>query len=519
MSNKLLIRLSILNASFLFRGFVFLRYLLTFINSSSFPKAMLLSKTKYIAGLSCPKYLWMLEYDKDKIPELNETALFTINQGHAVGQLAKELYPEGIDIPEGDFSANLTLSKEYLSKKKPLFEAAFLVDNLYARADILVPKGKKWDIVEVKSSTSVKEDHVHDVSFQKHVYEKFGLVIHKCYLAHINKEFVKKGKIKAKDILVVEDISQEVEEASVGIQERIAGMFHMLSQKEAPDVSIGNGCKNGLNCPSEDCWSFLPEGHVFELYYGGKKSTELLEGEILCLKDIPDNFKLTERQAIQKECARTGKVHVEKKKIKEFLDSFQEPVHYFDFETFATAIPLLDGTKPYEKIPFQFSCDIVEKGKIKHVEFLHKEASDPRKALVDALHQCFGEKGSIVTYNQSFEISVLKDLGKLFPLEKKWLDAVIARIVDLAVPFRNFWYYHPQQKGKYSIKYVMPVLTGKGYADLEISRGDLAYIRYLDVTWFAGAGKEKVYRDLLAYCGQDSAGMAWIVERLMEVIE
>jgi len=111
-----------------------------------------------------------------------------------------------------------------------------------------------------------------------------------------------------------------VDEVIIGIQERIDTMTEIINSKEAPNVSVGNGCYNGLNCASEDCWSFLPEGHVFELYRGGIKSLELLEAEILCIKDIPDDFKLNNKQQIQKKCVKTGETHLDKKGIKKFLN-------------------------------------------------------------------------------------------------------------------------------------------------------------------------------------------------------
>ncbi|MBS3175574.1 DUF2779 domain-containing protein [Candidatus Woesearchaeota archaeon] len=477
----------------------------------------MLTKTKYLAGLSCPKYMWMLEHDADKLPELNEVAEHIIKQGHEVGKLAQTLFKKGISIPEQPFLENLKQTQILLKEKKPLFEASFMVDNLYARADILVPKGKKWDIVEVKSSTSVKEDNLHDISFQRYVYEKAGIKINKCYLAHINNAFIRKGEIKAKKLIKIEEVTKEVDKVSLDIDKRIEHMLSILAKKDAPDIKIGKGCENGTDCPSQECWSFLPEAHVFELWRGGKKSYELLEGEVLYIKDIPDDYTLTDKQEIQKEAVKTGKVYKEEKKIQDFLKSFQQPVYYLDFETFATAIPLFDRVKPYQQIPFQFSCHKVEGTLVTHMEYLHREASDPRRMLLDALKKALGENGSIIVYNQSFEKKCLEELGSLFPKEKKWAASVCARMLDLAIPFKNFWYYHPAQKGKYSIKSVMPALTGKGYEDLEIGKGDLASMKYLDLTFHNGKDKEKVYNDLLVYCGQDTEGMIWIVEKLRDI--
>ena len=153
----------------------------------------LLSKSKYLIGIQCPKYFWIQLNQPDKIPEIDLATQQKFDQGKKVGQLAKKLFPEGIDIPESNFKENLEKSKESLTLNKPLFEVAFCLEGLYSRADILFPnKDGTWDILEVKSSTKVKDINVEDVAFQKYVYEKAGIKINKCFLLHINNKFVKK---------------------------------------------------------------------------------------------------------------------------------------------------------------------------------------------------------------------------------------------------------------------------------------------------------------------------------------
>lgn len=70
---------------------------------------------------------------------------FKFKEGDKVGQMAKMLFPEGIDLPT-DYKENIRESREALKKKKPLFEAGFEFNNCFSRADILVPAGDKWDI-------------------------------------------------------------------------------------------------------------------------------------------------------------------------------------------------------------------------------------------------------------------------------------------------------------------------------------------------------------------------------------
>ena len=74
----------------------------------------LLTKSKYIAGLQCPKFLWVQYHDRDRIPEPDAMAQHLFSEGDKVGELAKQLYPGGIDIDFGQFKDNLTKSKELL---------------------------------------------------------------------------------------------------------------------------------------------------------------------------------------------------------------------------------------------------------------------------------------------------------------------------------------------------------------------------------------------------------------------
>jgi len=476
----------------------------------------LLTKSKYLVGLSCPKYLWMMFHDLDKIQEFDLATEYVVKQGKIIGQLAKKLFPDGVDLPE-DFSLNLKKTQELIKQRKTIFEAGIIAGDLYARADVLVPVKDALDIIEVKSSTKVKEEHIHDLSFQKYVYKLAGLKIRKCFLLHLNGKFVKKGEIEPKNFFAQEEVTAEVHEAIVGIQGRIDYMIKIINSKEAPIVGIGNGCHNGFECVSEDCWNFLPEGHVFELYRGGKRSLELFEAKVLCIKDIPDEFKLNDKQDIQRKCARTGGVYIHKEGIRKFMSMLKYPLYYLDFETFMTAVPLYDGTKPYQQIPFQFSLHVDNEKEVKHFEFLHTSKEDPRGKFLLELKKVLGNGGSVIVYNQPFEAMRLKELALAFPAYKRWVEAVLKRMVDLMQPFRDFDYYNPAQKGSCSIKDVLPAVTGKSYKELEIADGGSASVLYFEMMFNNVGNKEKIRRDLLEYCKLDTEGMVKIVSKLKEL--
>ena len=485
----------------------------------------LLSKSKYLYGLQCPKFLWMAVHEKDKLPEIDEALQFRFDQGHLVGELAKKLFPKGVDVPEGDFMGNIRESKELISKRKTVFEAGIMTGSIYSRADVLKPAGKgEWDIIEVKSGTSVKDVNLHDLAFQKFCYEKAGLKINDCFLMHLNNKYVKKGEIDPNGLFSKTEVNDLVEGASKDVESNINEMLKLISSKTAPEMKVCEDCKGPKTCALPECWDFLPESNVFSLYRGGKKSRELYDSGVSAIKDIPVDFNLSDNQHIQKKCAETGKPYIDEKKIKSYVDSLEFPLYFLDFETYTTAIPLYDGLSPYQQIPFQFSLHVLDSwdSELKHISFLAEGDADPRIDFLSALKNNIGNKGSIIVYNQAFESRIMDELKRDFPTNSKWIDSMNSRFSDLLIPFRKFHYYDPKQEGSASIKKVLPALTGKSYSDLGIAGGENASLQYLFITHGNNGNKLeeteiiKIRKDLEKYCALDTMGMVDILEVLRE---
>jgi len=479
----------------------------------------LLSKTKYITGLQCPRLIWTEIHEPEKIPETDPVTQHIFDQGHLVGELAKRLFPEGIDISTEDFMGNISSTIDLLTERKPLFEAGILAGKFYSRIDILYPAAEEeWDIVEVKSSTSVKNVHINDVAFQRYCCNQSGLNIRKCYLALINNQYVRDGEIDPEGLLNTHDVTDQVEEASVGIQDRIDGILEVVSQETCPEMIIGPHCRDPYECPLTDCWDSLPEHNIFSLYYSGKKAFEMYNSGIVTVGEIPDGYKLNDKQRIQQACVVSGEPYVDKEAIRDFLSSLEYPLYYLDFETIGPAVPLFDGIRPYHDIPFQFSVHVVkdEQSLPVHHSYLTSGEDDPRPALLAELQKTLGNSGSIIAYNKGFEEGILRDLASAFPEYSDWIEQVCSRLVDLLAPFRNFDYYHPAQKGSASLKAVLPAITGRGYEDLEINDGQLASITFLAATYgnMPEAEKVKVMDNLEKYCGRDTEGMIWIIDKL-----
>lgn len=495
-----------------------------------------LSKSRYLIGLRCPKLLWCHFHAPKLIPPIDASTQALFDQGHEVGNLAKERHPDGVEVEwEKGFEYTLKRTKELVQQKKTIFEASFAYKNAYCRVDILQPTDDGWDIIEVKSGTKVEEEHFHDVAFQRSCLEGNGIKVRRCHLMHINNEYVKHGKINPERIFTCEDITEEVTALLPNVEEHMQGMFAIIQSKTISQPKLGIECIDPKTC--DVCLKDLPENNVTELYRLGNKAYLLLQQNIFLISEVPDDFILTDKQQIQKKCLLTQKPHLEKNALHDFLKQLHYPLYFLDFETINPAIPLFDGTRPYQHIPFQLSLHIVPKkgDKPEHVTFLADDAQDPRQAVLQTL-KAIGSTGTVIAYNVAFEKSVLSDLLEAFPQEK-WISSVIDRLNDLIIPFRNFWYYHPAQHGSCSIKAVLPALTGKSYAHLEVSKGDQAAREFLAMmykgnqraygSWskkseknsLENKDKNKLRAALLEYCKQDTEGMMEILKVLEKAIK
>ena len=483
-----------------------------------------ISKTKYLNGLQCKKLLWHIYNAPDLIPEPDENTQAVFEQGHLVGDYAKKLFPSGIEVDHTrTFEDGLTQTRELISKRVPIFEAALSYKYCYARADVLDPVGKdKWNLIEVKSSTKIKDVNYQDIGFQYYLYTIAGLKIDKCYLMCVDSSYVRHGDIDPCKLLKKIDVTKEVKSKySKTIEDNIAEMVKAIKAKTYFEPGIGTHCHEPYECPLvEKCWSFLPDRNVFLLYRNNILPIKLIKDGILDLTEIPKETKMSDKNRIQVACEKTGKPYVDNKKIKQFLKEIKYPAYYMDFETIGSAVPLFDNSRPYQQIPFQFSVHIVkQKGAApEHYSFLADGADDPRPKFMEKLKLVMGTQGSVISYNAGFESSKLKECAEALPKYKKWVESIEERIVDLLEPFQDFAYYHPKQDGSCSIKNVLPTLTDKSYDDMEIGDGMTASREYFRVT-FTDDNKDmaKIRNNLEQYCGLDTLGMVEIVNQLYKL--
>jgi hypothetical protein len=490
-----------------------------------------LTKTDYVNGLTCPKSLWLAFNAPERLPKADGSARYRMDEGRQIGEVARWRYPAGVLLPSESPRANDQRSRKHLDERVPLFEAGFTHPDgsCYARADVLKPAGEdEWDVVEVKSGASIKEEYVHDVAFQLHCYTGAGLKIRRCSLLLVNTKYERSGAIDPIQFFREEDVTGAAKELARSVQPHVAGLLEIAHSNQCPEFGRGERFhEDEYGVHSDDSvWKEHPDSDIEDLYRGGRRALELLEAGVFKLEDIPKGFRLTWKQSLQQAANTSGRTHVDGKKIASFLRSLKYPLHFLDFETVYPAIPLFEGTRPYQQIPFQFSVHVVDAQghKPSHHSFLSLRPSDPRRELFESLKKAIGPEGHVVAWNQTFEKSRLDELAFLVPEYAEWVRDVKGRFIDLLAPFRDFAYYSPAQGGSASLKEVLPALTGRGYGGLAIAGGSQASQAYLRAAFGTGdrnkASPEEVGEIRMAlerYCGQDTEGMVWILERLAEL--
>jgi len=483
-----------------------------------------ISKSRFQKGLQCEKALWLTVWRRDLAVPPDEAQQWIFAQGAEVGRLAHRLFPCGIEVAEDHLhpaEALETTRRLQAEGATVLYEPAFEFDGGFARIDILMAAGDgRWDLYEVKSTTSLKDEHITDAAMQAYTVEGAGLPIRTVNVVHLNNAYVYKGgEYDTAQLFTIEDVTEPARAFMPSVHETIEVFRRMLDGPE-PVVRIGARCNAPYACEfAAYCRADLPERHPVTDLPNLSESVlhELLDLGITCIEDIPDDlWHLTANQRATVNAVKSGVPRVDAGGLAADLAGLTWPVYHLDFETINPALPIWPGTRPYQPIPFQYSVHVhSEDGTYEHREFLHDGPGDPRRPLAERLLPDLGAGGSIAHYTR-YEIGVIDGLAAEFPDLAERFDAVKVRLVDLA-PLIKTHTTHPDACGRWSIKYVLPAwCPDLSYADLGIGDGNTASVRYLRVVRGETQGEEAaaVLADLTEYCALDTLAMVRLLEEM-----
>ena len=369
----------------------------------------MLSKSKFTRGINCQKSLWLYVHKKDEriVDESSQTVL---TRGTNVGELARQYFPNGKMAVLEDYPSfeSVKRTQEFINQGvEVIYEATFIFDNTLVAVDIIAKVKGIWNLYEVKSTKSVKHQHIIDVAVQYYVIKGSGLPLKDAHVMHLNGDYVRNGEIDVQKLFIIDDgtIQRKIEPLQSEIERDIKLLSAIEKDKIEPNVEMGSQCTTPYSCDFYDyCNSLLP----------------VVEEKNIELSSVPE---------------------VQKNEVKLFVNSIQYPICHLDFETIMPAIPMFDESRPYQQIPFQYSLHSQEtkESEIKHEYYLAENNLniDPRKALIRQMIAQTKNANTIFVYYAPFERGRINEMIKDFPEYTKELEIIVAKLLDLIVPFKK----------------------------------------------------------------------------------
>lgn len=482
-----------------------------------------LSKSKLMIYRQCAKRLW-LELHRPEFRQDSAATRASFHNGHRVGAVAQRLYdPRGegavIDLQREGLSAAVERTQALLAARQPVFEAGFRAHGALAFADVMLPSGSDtqpaWRMVEVKSTTAVKDYFLDDAAVQAFVARGSGVRLEAVALAHIDRNWVYQGEGDYRGLLVEKDVSESAFGRAHEVQSWVGGAQAVASLPAEPQMLTGEHCAEPYECGFIDhCAKQEPEAEHpvrwLPRVQGKRLRTWIGQNPFADLRDVPDDL-LNDLQRRVKDCTLSRSTWFDAQGAAAALAVHRPPAYFVDFETIQFAVPIWRGTRPYQQIPFQFSVHrLSRENTLDACAFLDLSGDDPSEAFGRALIAACGDAGPVFVYNAAFESSRIRELAERFAALRPALLAIEARVVDLR-PIAERHFYHPSQEGSWSIKKLLPAIAPDlKYGALEgVQNGAMAMDAYLEAIAHgtSPARRIDIDRQLRAYCNLDTYAM------------
>lgn len=474
-----------------------------------------MSKSNILAAHQCARRLWL----ETRRPELRAFGAQTrrrFAEGQALSSLVQGMHPEGKPVAEASPAAAVKATAAHLAQplRGPLFEAAFSAGGALVRVDIVTRGEDGYQLTELKSSTRVKAHHLIDCAVQTWVMRESGYPVQRTLLAHVDTRFRYHGDGDYSGLIKSVDVSGPVSERLPQVPAWIAAARDALRADDEPTIIPGRQCTSPFTCPFIDHCSPPTDGYPIEILQGGGRLTADLHAQgIHDVRDIPPgrlSKPLHERIRV---ATLSGQPFIDPQ-IRTALAALPYPRRYLDFEAIQFAIPRWTDTRPYEQIPFQWSCHIEGRpGQLRQREFLDTSGGSPLEPCAKSLLEALDGDGPIFTYSR-FERSVINHLAARLPSLAPRLHRLTEHLFDL-LPLLRAHYYHPAMRGSHSLKAVLPTVDPDlSYHDLggvhDGVEAQIAYATLIDPVT-PPQGRDTLARQLLAYCRLDTLAMVRLV--------
>lgn len=501
----------------------------------------MLTKSDLMSFVQCPRKLWLEKNQLDVVRDPDPASERRMKEGLQAGEVSRELLRASstsvlwpVAREDKQRAADDAMKLLDASPNLPAVEVPLYHDGVYARADAMLPdEGGGYILDETKAVTfplaTNKVDPgrpdlnlVLDAAIQMYLACSSGYLIGKVCLNLLDNQWKRPADGAMTGLFRKMDVTDLAVDMFTDIPSLIQQARDALAAP-MPTCTTGKQCKSPHQCPfMTHCKTLDPpqEAHPIELLpdSAGKKLAKKLKDEhgyTSILHPSPGELVGNNAWLYQRiqEAHRTGQAFHDKESAKEF-EKLPYPRYYFDFEGIDLAIPKWEGIRPYEQIPYQWSCHIeTAPGVFEHREFLDLSGEDPSQFCVEAMLDTIDLEPNtpIFVFYKPYEDTRLKELAIRHPEHADAIEKLRNKLVDL-LPIVKEYFYDPRMAGSFSIKKVLPCIAPDlDYSKLDdVQDGIGAQLAYIKVAIDKSVSEDErltIDWNSRVYCRQDTWAM------------
>jgi hypothetical protein len=512
---------------------------------------MKLTKSLFVEFVNSPKLAWFHVNDKATYERIQEAAYGTMD-GVAIGQSVEDMVMALYDTTQIRVIDTTNMRSNWHGTyhqrtiqimhqpSEVVYQPAFLVADVFVKCDFLVANAAgQYDLVEVKAKNSIRkktkdepllDELIADVSIQHWVLKQAlgDRYSGRCFIAHLNKEYIRHGEIDPRALIITEDVTSELlEDANI--------MMILKTMREALTLPLeqfnARYPYDGTDYMSY-FWTPPPKKSLRSIpRLSAEKKCELYDQGKVALEDFDQlDIEFLKSSKGEPTLASTyvemwqqAEMLTDRDTLRQELSTLRFPLYFYDYETINGPIPVMQGTSPRQQVVVQYSLHKLQAdGTMTHHEALIEPGAQTNEHLLQQMIDDMdgAQEGTFIVRYKGFESSRNTERWTMFPQYQEALERINARTFDLMEMFSRQIVFHRDFEWSSSIKKVLPVLTDISYDWLEVSNGAIAMelLMQLVLGRFSGMQLDIVRTNLLTYCKQDTWAMVRLWQELVKLI-
>jgi len=397
-----------------------------------------------------------------------------------------------------------------------IYQGVLRADGVLVTVDMLERGPKGLTLCGFRTGTQLKPGHVEGLALKVWVAERCGFRPDRVELMYLR-------RMARPQLFRRVDVTVRCRRRSSSIGEDV-GAQQLALVGELPAAELGKHCIRPYDCYFlNDCGKDAPRHPLTSFHGGGRLAKSLGELGYSSIEQITElPARVSSIQERQWKAVISASTVVDPGLHEALAPLEGATLAFVDFESVAPPVPGYLTTHPFERVPVQFSCHVLRGGKLEHHQALARSGEDPRPWLAKRLLEACGSVDHVLVYSAQAERQALQSIAKVSSRHADQLRALGNRCFDLWPVVRDN-VYHPDFMGSFSLKAVVPALTGLDWKDLDVADGYTAALileaLLLAPQAFDEAEAEQTRRFMLGYCARDTLALVHLLASLRELSE